>query len=312
MGNVPAQAEQLAQFAYWHIRSGDIDPVYPVLQQLHDYYCSHEEEALRLTFLYVAYYNLPSAVAAWNRNVFNKDGRLPDTPIAKFPTGTERRAHRMPNKLIEHLDYLDGLAAGYGSLHTWLTHDLTTDARQNWRMIQDKLRSVRHNGRWAAYKTGEILATVHGWPLQPTDAGHDFSSGPRKGLADCFPEAAQIVGYKPEPVRKLDQLTDDLTEWLEASLGITVPVEQTETVLCDWHSVQKGHYYVGHDIDLLLEQTNKAKEAKRLTRQSYDTLIESRRMSFEERWLGEANGWDGVRKYLKRLYIDEGKVCWWE
>lgn len=311
MGRAPEQADALRRFAKWHIISGDIDPVYPVLQNLGTLYCADEEEAIRLTFLYVTYYNLPSAIAAWNQSVFTKPGRLPELPIAKYPTGTERRAHRMPNKLIEHLAYLDGLVANYGSLHTWLTHDLTSNAETNWLIVQDKLRSVRHNGRWAAYKTGEILATVHGWPLSPTDAGHDFSSGPRQGLADCFPEAAQIVGYKPEPVRKLDQLTHDLGVWLSDGLGIDVPVEQVETVLCDWHSVQKGHYYVGHDIDLLLEQTHKAGEAQRLKPQNYREMFWARDRSFDRRWLGEHNGWDGVRKPLKRAYIDEGIIEWW-
>lgn len=307
----PEQADALANFAYWHVRSGDIDPVYPVLRILHDLLCDDEEEALRLTFLYVAYYNLPSAVAAWNRGVFTKPGRLPDLTIAKFPTGTERRAHRMPHKLVEHLAYLDGIASNYGSLSAWLETAVQLDPANNWQNIQHTLRNVRHNGRWAAYKTGEILATVHRYDLEPTDAGHDFSSGPRAGLADCYPETANMVGYKPNTVRVLDNYTWSLKLWLEEETKGVYPIEQVETVLCDWHSVQKGHYYVGHDIDLLLEQTYRAAADGRFNSTDLGQMLDARGEAFESRWLGEANDWDGVRKPLKRAYIDDGIIEWW-
>lgn len=309
--NEPARAVDLANFAYWHVKSGDIDPVYPVLETFHREWCETEEEALRLTFLYVAYYNLPSALSAWTQSVFTKANRLPTLEIAKYATGTERRAHRVPRKLIEHLDYLDGIAANYGSLTQWLRHDLTDDPYYNWRSTQDKLRSVRHNGRWAAYKTGEILATVHHWQLKPTDAGHDFSSGPRKGLEDCYAEASQHQGFKPDAVRALDMLTCDLSRYLQNATGLPLPVEQVETVLCDWHSTLKGNYYVGHDIDILLEQSHKARDRGVLTERVFDELSYAREMAFEHRWLGEHNDWNGVRKDLKRAYRDHGTIEWW-
>jgi hypothetical protein len=309
--NEPKLATDLATFAYWHIKSGDIDPVYPVLETLHTILCDDDEEALRFTLLYVTYYNLPSAIGAWSRNVFNKPGRLPELSIAKYATGTERRAHRMPHKLVEHLDYLDGIAANYGSLTAWLTHDLTDNPYHNWRLLQDRLRSVRHNGRWAAYKTGEILATVHKYPLKPTDAGHDFSSGPRKGLADCYPESAAISGFKPDAVNALDKLTNDLQEFLNLNVGSHVPVEQVETVLCDWHSLLKGGYYVGHDIDVMLEQGNKALSNGVLIESDYDELMFAREQAFTHNWLGEYNDWTGIRKDLKTLYRDSGKLEWW-
>jgi hypothetical protein len=309
--NEPKLATDLATFAYWHIKSGDIDPVYPVLETLHSILCNDDEEALRFTLLYVTYYNLPSAIGAWSRNVFNQQGRLPELSIAKYATGTERRAHRMPHKLIEHLDYLDGIAANYGSLTAWLTHDLTDNHYHNWRLLQDRLRSVRHNGRWAAYKTGEILATVHKYPLKPTDAGHDFSSGPRKGLVDCYPESAAITGFKPDAVNALDKLTHDLQEFLNLNVGSHVPIEQVETVLCDWHSLLKGGYYVGHDIDVMLEQANKAVSTGVLIDIDYDELMFAREQEFAHCWLGEYNNWNGIRKDLKTLYRDSGELQWW-
>jgi hypothetical protein len=155
------------------------------------------------------------------------------------------------------------------------------------------------------------LATVHKFPLKPTDAGHDFSSGPRKGLVDCYPESAAITGFKPDAVNALDKLTHDLQEFLNINVGSHVPVEQVETVLCDWHSLLKGGYYVGHDIDVMLEQANKAVASGTLNEVDYDELMFAREQAFAHCWLGEYNNWNGIRKDLKTLYRDSGELQWW-
>lgn len=54
----------LRTFAEWHVASQDIDPVYPVLADIEGELCRDDYERVWFTFLYVAYYNLPSAVMA--------------------------------------------------------------------------------------------------------------------------------------------------------------------------------------------------------------------------------------------------------
>ena len=304
--------EDIAEFARWHLASGDVDPAYPVLRRLLP---DGDEQALRFVFLYVAYYNLPSALGAWSRGVFTEPGRLPDETVAKFPTGTERRGHRSPETLIAHLADLAKIAEQHGGLVPWLREAFPSGGLSegaNWRSIQTDLRTVRGNGRWAAYKTGEILGTVLGWRLEPTDAGHDFSTGPRKGLADCYPETAHLSGFQPHVVSALDTHTRDLARWFVDKVGAHVPVEQVETILCDWHSVVNGGYYVGHDIDLMLEQINRAVERGVIDSETADRLLEIRAREFDHRWLGEIKGWDGVRRPLKRYYREHQIIRWWD
>lgn len=280
----------LREFARWHVASGDIDPVYPVLHSIEGELCADDYERVALTFLYVAFYNLPSAVMAWVEGW--RPGKELTWAQMKRPTGTERRAHRDPAQFAPHIYELGRM----------LTPDWIDQLQKmGWYELQDELARWRGNGRWAAYKTGEMLGQVNGWPIEPLDAGHANSSGPRKGLADVFPDVAQLAGNRPAIIRLLDRRTSELAASLE------LPVRQVETVLCDWHSTLNGHYYVGHDIDLMLEQTMhfSVAPAERLL------IIDARQDNFDGRWLGEASGWSGVRRELKKLYRNEGKLRWW-
>lgn len=279
----------LRLFAQWHVDSGDIDPVYPVLRWIEEDVCIDENEAVALTFLYVAYYDLTSAVMTWLDGW--RPGQELDWTQLKRPTGTERRAHRDPAQFAPHVFELGRM----------LRPDFIDVMRKmNWWELQDELARWRGNGRWAAYKTGEMLGQVNDWEIEPLDAGHANSSGPRKGLADVYPDMA-LVGNRASVIRRLDTRTAELAAALD------LPVRQVETVLCDWHSTLQGGYYVGHDIDLMLEQSLRPQVPDHIRH----LIIDARSDSFNSRWLGEEHGWPGIRRELKKRYRDRGELIWW-
>jgi len=148
-----------------------------------------------------------------------------------------------------------------------------------------------------------MLGVVNGFPVEPLDAGHANSTGPRKGLIDVYPDLAALATTNaPAVIGVLDRRTEELAQALNITIG------QTETVLCDWHSMLKGNYYVGHDIDMMLEQAHRpstSTEARRL-------IVAARQHEFDATFLGERNGWTGVRRDLKRAYRDQGRIVWWE
>lgn len=285
-------------FARAQVDSGDIDPAYPVLRWLIDHHCADDEEATAFVLLYVAYYNLTSALETW------LDGwRIGDRltgPQLRRPTGTERRAHRDVIKFARHIDSLNTNAARFGSLRSFLLpqHDHPS---VRWLALQERLGTLYGNGRWAGYKTGEIADTVLGWRCPPPDAGHAHSSGPRHGLADLFPDTAPLTDNGPRTLAVLDAYTDELVR----QSGL--PVAQVETALCDWHSVLQRRYYVGHDIDQQLEQTGRADNER-----VREEIMRARAAVFDDRWRGEVCDWRGVRLHLRGLYVDRGIISWWE
>ena len=286
----------LDSFAYWHVTSGDIDPAYPVLSSLGAELCADADELVSFLLLYVAYYDLGSAVWSWTEGW--RPGKELSVEQMRRPTGTERRGHRPLPPFSEHIAALGEMHASFGTWERAL-HPFDRTPQAGWLALQERLQSIKGNGRWAAYKTGELLKVVAGWEVAPTDAGHAFSSGPRRGLVGIYPQLASLRGNDPRTVAILDRYTANLCEDLD------LPVEQVETVLCDWHSTVNGHYYVGHDIDLM--QTQLARVPKGVAQR----ILNARAWAFEPMWLGEANDWHGVRKELRGLYRREGVIDWW-
>jgi hypothetical protein len=293
--------DDFAEFCRWQLASGDVDPAYPVLRSLIASRGYDDATAHEFLFAYVGYYNLPSALEAWS-TTGSLAALTRQREVWRMPTGIERRGLRVPDKLGYHLQAVRSFLGD--EPRVMLTAGFGDDERANWQALQARLRAIPMNGRWAAYKTGEVLLSVLDYPLEPTDAGHDFSTGPRQGLALLVPDTARITGSTPVAVERLDAATERLRADL-FDADVPMPVEQLETMLCDWHGVVDGRYYVGHDIDMMIEQ------AADLNGPLSKELFDARLAVFDERWLGEINGWHGVRRMLRRLYRDEKRVQWW-
>jgi hypothetical protein len=210
----------------------------------------------------------------------------------------------VPDKLRRHLASVDA----YVRNPIWL--DLPTgDQRDNWRRCFTDLQMPEFNGRWAAYKTSELLQKVLAWPVEPTDAGHEHSTGPLQGLLTLDPT------LQGQPVGVLDDVTEELRIDIEDHLSRPTDVAEVETILCDWHSLLDGRYYVGHDIDQMQTAGNLCLSefvGDPAVPPTRALINNARKGAFEGRWLGEESGWRGVRKDLRGLYRRDRRIRWWE
>lgn len=287
----------LAAFADEAKRSGDLDPAYPLLACLEK--GMTEEEALWYSFVYVAYYNLTSANMAWGLVKEWLDGGELPTAVLRLPTGTERRGLRGGAPLLRHLESLREKADEHGGLREWLTAVLTDDPERNWTELDALLQTVQGNGRWASYKTREILWKVNGFPLRATDTGMANSTGPRKGLALFRPRVVEMTSNNPDTINALERMASELRDEIDA-MGVELGIEELETALCDFKAMAAGRYYVGHDIDQQLEQLLRPGVAG-ATR---DAILEARELSFPREYLGEFNGWAGTSALRKKFYAE--------
>ena len=115
------------------MRSWDIDPVYPVLK--HIIKDVEPESGLWLTFLHVAYYNIGSALAVWHRYPMPT---LPEDDFLKYPCGTERRAHRSPEKLKKHFGIYPGFSLKNTHLGSGHEMDFSMQLENNYIMWELK------------------------------------------------------------------------------------------------------------------------------------------------------------------------------
>lgn len=274
-------------FARRFIVSGDIDPVYPVLRHLIASLRLEELEGLWLTVLYGAYYNLASGLAAYR--ILPKPCKPRGQEVAALitlPCAAERRGLR-GGRIILHLNsWLEVLSETGATLKEYLANKTCEDV---WAAIE----AIWGNGRWAAFKFGELLQQVQGWPVFAPTAMIDQSTGPKLGLTQVgeghWQGEAGLASFRM---------------YLEGSLGLAITLEQAETVLCDFHSLAAGAYYIGHDIDKMQEQI----DTSQLCNADKELLFLARKATLDNNYLGEVHGWNGISGPLKQFYKKTGMV----
>ena len=277
-----------AAFADAQQTAVDVDPVYPVLRWVIDWWGLTPDEAARLVLLHVAFYNVASALTALE---------LDDPAGHGLPLGNERRRLRDPAMLRAHLDDLAIHCEGAGGPAAWLSAG-------SWHALVARVARVFQNDRWAAYKVAEMAAKVLDHPYRTTviDFQHQLR-GPRQGLRDVY--GSEPAGTSPRALAVLEARAREVQAYLYG-LGITGDMAEVETHLCDWHATVSGRYYVGHDVDLMLRQAIEARSAHVTT-----ALLAARAAVIPACWLGEDQGWTGVRRDLKRWWPERHRLDWW-
>lgn len=269
--------DALTRFGQLQVSSGDVDPAYPVLT--HRLASCSPTEALDYVLLFAAYYHLGSAETA-----FSGDG----TGLADLPVAVERRNLR-GGRIVTHLASWARFPAAPDE---WLRQRFTEDRQANWTALRVNAGAVWGNGRWATYKLAELCGTVLGWPVTAPDMGMTGASGPLAGLRLILPgtteDEADARGAFVQ--RRL------------ADRGLVVPLEQVETLLCDYHALADGRYYVGHDIDQQQAQLADTPAG------SLDAFWQARAAVFDGKYLGEVNGWQRPDKTRAKVYRQHGVV----
>lgn len=287
----------------WHpaqVASGDIDPMYPVLRHIADEWGLDAEQRAWLVVLHVVWYHPGSTLVAFQicdtaAKIPTSASGLAELGLLDLPCETERRGHRSKPALVNHLL---GLRRAFGADGVWDWAQQAIEGQDGqdmaWLAVNDWLTSIPGNGRWAAYKTAEMWQKVCGLPIVAADAGHRYSSGPRQGLE-------LLEGDLPKDNSPLTiDLLDYMTEVWADRLG-EPDLAQVETSLCDFHSLATGRYYLGHDIDSMQEAWLHPKVASQIPPEAWRA-----REVLAYRFLGEHNGWRGVRRHLNTEYRATG------
>ena len=284
------------RFARAHVESGDIDPSYPLLKRVYAQLGLSRESALWHTLLYVTYYHLGSANLAFQSKPEPPFTRL--LPDEIFPTGTERRSFRGragAEKARAHLRaVLDHAFTNGGSLEKWVEFVIHPGDKGGWAAVRESFQQFPHGGNWSSYKWADLLKHVHGYPITADDIG----VGGGSETAGPVPGMVRVTGEDWKRCATDVALQQELHD--ECVLrGVPFNgLDQLETALCDFNSLCKGHYYVGHDIDDGME---KLKDPPAI-------WWETRALCFKPQYLGEVGGWFGVRKELRTAYRDRGEI----
>lgn len=281
----------------------DHDPIYPLMREVIRACGLDAEQAAWLVYVYLTFYNTASAWLVFSH--FPENERLLQTRARRHLQEWEQ-AHRSDLPLnIERRGLRGGKWVGVWadtfpivgpSLWSWLQMELDGAPRENYERLWDRLQTLPHVGRWAAFKWLDLLQHVLGAPVEAPDMRLAYCSGPRQALEELYlgpPTGRQ----DPDYIAYLNQLGEHLRDHL-AHQGLSVTWDVLETILCNYNSLSHGRYYCGHDWDEHLHDTLVG------LGDSAPWLAARQTVAPHKCLLGETGGWAGVRRPLKRLYRD--------
>lgn len=295
--------EVFLSFAEAHIRSRDVDPAYDLLRALFELRGYDEPTRWWYVLLYVTFYHLGSTELA-----FQRFPRLDYVPHLTMPTGVERRCFRGNVKASEFVNRVVAEVKRHGSFRDWFSaHSQLLKPQEptpwqwndsapgdlagqyGWAAVRSAIESVPYGGSWSSYKFADLARHAVGLDITASDigvGGGGRNAGPVPGLSKLL----DVPWKRAATDLDLQWETYDRLRREVAFDGI----EEFETCLCDFNSMLKGGYYVGHDIDTQMEH---------LADCPID-FWEARLQTFNHRYLGECRGWHGVRKPLNRAFHD--------
>jgi len=288
--------EDYYRFHEIQVECRDMDPAYPVLRDVSRALDLDTEHRLWLVLLFTSYYHLGSALKALSSAT---EPRWASRAAQDLPCATERRGHWHRPRLLRHLTAVQEIAGEPGGLTRFFLSDLNGTPEENWRQVQHRASLLPGNGRWASFKTTELIQQVTTVELHAPDMQHAHSSGPRKGLGLLY--AGLPTDNDPASIAWLDQLSASLVGDMQRR-GLKVSVETAETSLCDFHSLVEGRYYPGRDIDQMQLQL----EAVPSSLSHY--AWKARRRALPLHYLGEIAGRTGIDRQAMVHYRTTGRI----
>lgn len=279
------------------VTSGDMDPAYPVLRDFTTRWGDSTEQRLWAVLAFTAYYHLGSGLRALQQA---QHPRYAHEAALDLPCATERRGHWYRPRLAKHLAAIEYIARTPGGLADYFLRGLSACTSEDaWRQIQHQAGKIPGNGRWASYKTTELIQQVLGVVCAAPDMQHAHSSGPRHGLGLLYANLPD--GNNPADIALLDKLSAQLVSDMRHH-GLRATTETVETSLCDFHAMTAGRYYPGHDIDQMQLQILSVPSC-------FDVHAwDARSRSLPLAYLGERNGRSGIDRQRMIEYRTTGRI----
>lgn len=166
-------------------------------------------------------------------------------------------------------------------------------------------------GRFSAFLFLETFAELSGVPAKNATIEWKKGNTATSGLLNVFglDEAANAfdrTGRLFVREADMDRMLAELVSQIEIKGGVS-NVTEIETSLCAYRKFYKGSRYNGYYLDRMLEEIISMQgEFPEISKE----LFGIRANCFPVKWLGEASGWNGIRKDMKKYYLHTGEVNW--
>lgn len=302
--------KRVSEFLEYH-RNGDGECNGVLLKAYADYKGLGKNDRFFLALTYAITYSIPSAC----KMLFDKEDIYTDPVLYsvnnkdKLIFQSDRRYMRC-NRLFEKtLSWL----VGAGDLMKEFEDKCCNNRCVEMESALNAVQKWVSFGRFASFLFIETVSYLLDY--QCINAPFDWKNGDTatSGMMNLFGydnEADFFDKYDKLPPnineKQLDGFLSKLLDSIKASGGDD-NIACVETSLCAYRKFHKGTRYNGYYLDRQLEEIYWHKE-RGIHSSLCDELLKLRSKLFDRKYLGEVNGWKGVRKNMKRLYIETGEI----
>ena len=233
--------------------------------------------------------------------------------VLKF--GSARKHVRLNGRFVLLMEQWK--AATQNEPYEWLKRLESSDPKQTLRNIHNALCSMREVGRFASDLFIECVSYIQDYldikVGEPEELDWINCANLTSGTYNIFYEderAARFDKTKQIAPEEYPILTEYLAE-IQREIHATYP-QQAYTIysfvgkICSFRNLFKAQRYGGFHHDRELGWINEYKEQLPEYSLLWQKCLYLRREIFPHRLLGELNGWQGIRKERKRLWLDKG------
>lgn len=280
--------DDFADFARAEHLSGDVDPSARVLRRLYAAEKVDAETALWRSLLYLTWYHLGSAERVWTAHP--SPAELSHVAFGSLPVGVERRSFKgVGGNVLARTFVRSVLRRAGGSLAPWVASFGSGEA--GWRSARAELEGVAGAGPWASWKWAELLRAVHGVEIAAPDVNVDGKNAAVK---------VALAAVLDHPVDEdLNGFAGGVLTRLWGRDVQLAGLDELRAVLVRFGALLKGAYYVGHDVDLQLEQLEGASRPLWAARDVFPAPYRGEKAKAP---------WNGVRRDLKKRYALGGEL----
>ena len=190
---------------------------------------------------------------------------------------------------------------------------------KTYKMIQSELRRIPEVGRFASDLFLEMLVYLKGYiginASEPPDIDWDNCANLSSGIYNIFYEDEKANEFdKNKKTTEKERVYLSLKiQQIQREIKAVYPEQDAEISMfigkiCSFRNLFKNARYGGYHHDRQLEWLKKYELLFPEHRKLWDELYGLRKDIFPVRFLGEINGWDGIRKERKKLWLSTGKT----
>lgn len=303
--------DRMKEYVEYHI-NGDADCNDVLLKKWADDNNLSQQERYDLAYFFAITYSIPSGIILLKE----KDLMLQD--IDKWVAENKSKLiFQSDRKYVRMLDNFNGCIKFYKDNLQSVEAFLCGITAGKTLIIEKALQKVEKwffFGRFSAFLFLETFTALTDFAIENTTIDWKNGDTATSGLMNLF-GLDNSANYFDKTGKIPDNLDyNKMNNMLLITLkeikkhGGDDNVTGVETSLCAYRKFFKGSRYNGFYLDRMLEEIIAIKKFNPKYSQMADDLLRLRKSLFNEKYLGELNNWNGIRKDCKKLYKEKGVV----